>query len=347
MSVQSIIGATLIGAIMHNRLPDIFHDLHSLHWHASELAELRQVYTEMHTPALLTVLLAVLAIGPPADATVQSPGIEVPGATLDLQIQGPVDNENAAKLERWIRESATQIILAYGRFPVPATRVIVVPSEGSRWGDDSPVPFGRVTRRDGETVELYVDVDRPLEDLSNDWTATHEFSHLFLPRISWRQKWISEGFASYYQNVLMARAGRYTADQAIEKLTQGFGRGRGSRPELSMNEAAQEGVRQARFKIYWSGAAIALLADVRLRERSGGTESLDTVLDRFQRCCLPSQRRWSGPELFAKFDSLIEEPVFMPLYQQYADAAGFPDIEDALQSEVVRGEIIAVRTSTN
>ena len=301
----------------------------------------------MRAPGLLLIFIAVVTAGSSVDATVQPPGIQVPGATIDLEIRGSVDHENAGKLERWVQESAGQVVLAYGRFPVPATRVVIVPSQGSRWDDDSPVPFGRVTRSGGETVELYVDVDRPLAELSADWTATHEFSHLLLPRISWRQKWISEGFASYYQNVLMARAGRYTLDQAIELLEQGFDRGRGSRPELSMNEAAQEGVRRARYKIYWSGAAIALLADVGLRERSGGAESLDVVLDRFQRCCLPSQRRWSGPELFAKFDSLIETPMFMPLYRQHADAAGFPDIESALQSDVVRNEIFAVRTSTH
>ena len=301
----------------------------------------------MRSPALLLILTAVLAIGPAADATVGQTDIQLPGATLELEIRGSVDDGNVAKLEQWVRESATQVTLAYGRFPVPEPRVIIVPSQGDRWGGGSPVPFGRVTRSGGETVELYVDVSRPLADLSSDWTATHEFSHLLLPRISWRQKWISEGFASYYQNVLMARAGRYTTDQAIEKLTQGFGRGRASRPELSMNEAAQEGVRRARYKIYWSGAAIALLADVELRERSGGAESLDIVLDRFQRCCLPSQRRWSGTELFSRFDALIDEPVFMPLYREYADSAGFPEFEDALQSDLVRDEIFAVRTSTH
>ena len=296
----------------------------------------------MRSPALLLVSAAALALS--ADATVQSPGIEIPGATIDLEFRGEVDHENVAKLERWVRESAGQVLLVYGRFPVPSPRVVVVPSESNPWSGDSPVPFGRVTRGGGETVELYVNVERPLADLSADWTATHEFSHLLLPRIRWQHKWISEGFASYYQNVLMARAGNYTTDQAIEKLTQGFGRGRGSRPELSMNDAARAGVRGARYKIYWSGAAIALLADVQLRERTGSAESLDTVLDRFQTCCLPSRRRWSGTELFTKFDSLIDEPVFMPLYRQYADTAGFPDFEAALQSDVVRDDIFAVRT---
>lgn len=300
----------------------------------------------MRSPALLLISAAAL-LALSADATVPSSVINIPGASIDLEIRGSVDQENTAKLKRWVSESAGQVLLAYGRFPVPEPRVVVVPSEGGRWGGDSAVPFGRVTRGGGETVELYVDVGRPLADLSADWTATHEFSHLLLPRISWRQKWISEGFASYYQNVLMARAGNYTTNQAIEKLTQGFGRGRGSRPELSLNDAAREGVRRARYKIYWSGAAIALLADVELRERSSGTESLDTVLDRFQRCCLPSRRSWSGTELFTKFDSLIEDPVFMPLYRQYANTAGFPDFEDALRSDVVRDEIFAVRTSTH
>ena len=301
----------------------------------------------MQSPALFLVLSAALAVGSPVDAASTSTGIQVPGATLDLQINGPISDENSAKLERWVGESAAQIALAYGRFPVPAPRVVIVPSEGSPWGDDSPVPFGRVTRRGGETVELFVDVDRSLDDLSYDWTATHEFSHLLLPLISWRQKWISEGFSSYYQNVLMARAGHYSLEDALLKLRSGLERGRASRPELSPNQAAQEGVRAARMKIYWSGAAIALLADTRLRERSAGAESLDLVLDRFQRCCLPSQRRWSGPELFAKFDSLIDEPVFMSLYRQYADAAGFPDFEKAIESDVMRHDILAVRTSTN
>ena len=84
------------------------------------------------------------------------------------------------------------------------------------------------------------------------------------------------------------------------------------------------------MKVYWSGAALALMADVTLRERSGGDESLDSVLGRFQECCLPSQKVWTGPEFFARLDSLATEPVFMPLYHRYADTAGFPDTSEVL-----------------
>ena len=273
--------------------------------------------------------------------------IVAPGAILSVEFATEVDPATSRDIIAWLDHVADQVSMTYGRFPIESPRIVVIPTETGSGGRNSPVPFGRVTRRGGETVELYVDVDRPIADMYADWTATHEFSHLLLPRISWRQRWISEGFASYYQNVLMARAGRYSTEQAIDKLAAGFGRGRNSRPELSPNDAAEEGVSRARYKIYWSGAAIALLADIRLRERSGGRESLDTVLGRFQRCCLPSKRRWSGTELFAQFDALIDEPVFMPLYRQYADAPGFPDTAAALANPLVRGHIFRVRTSTH
>ena len=65
---------------------------------------------------------------------------------------------------------------------------------------------------------------------------------------------------------------------------------------------------------------------LRARHSSAGRESLDDVLDRLQRCCLPAAERWTGPQLLRKLDSFVAEPVFMPLYRQYADKEGFPDI---------------------
>ena len=59
--------------------------------------------------------------------------------------------------------------------------------------------------------------------------------------------------------------------------------------------------------------------------------SLDTVLGRLAHCCLPSEHRWSGPELFTKLDTLLDEPLFMDLYQRYADTPGFPDARPLLE----------------
>lgn len=282
--------------------------------------------------------------------------IEVPGATLRVSVPQSEPSLDRDVILNWLRATATDVTLTYGRFPNPSPKIIVMPIGNSRWSRNSAVPFGRVIRDGGEVIELFVNQGKPIEDFLGDWTATHEFSHLMLPYVGSRHKWISEGFAQYYQNVLLARSGAYDQAMAWQKIHTGLRRGRASRPELSPNEAAAQGVRGARMKIYWAGAAIALMADVQLRERSGNTESLDDVLDRLQACCLPSERVWTGPELFTKLDSLIDDPVFMPLYRRHADTSGFPDTSEVfgrlgikITNDKIRfrrnGELAALRAS--
>ena len=277
----------------------------------------------------MTALLFATAAAATRDGIVTE--AEIPGATMRITIRDSIDNNKVGELVGWLQATASSVSVVSGRFPNPSPHVVVVPVGRTSWGSSSPVPFGRVTRNGEERIELYINLDRPIEDYYGNWTATHEFSHLLLPHIRDRHKWISEGFASYYQNVLMARAGNYSHAEAWQYLYEGLERGRQSRPDLSLNEAAGAGIRRARMKIYWGGAAIALLADVALRERSNGAESLDTVLGRLQQCCLPADASWSGPRLFRKLDSLLEEPIFMRLYRQYATTPGFPGYQPVLQ----------------
>ena len=241
--------------------------------------------------------------------------IDVPGATLRITLLQGEEPTNPEDLVSWLRAAAGNLTHVYGRFPNPSPQVIVVPI--SSFGN-SAVPFGRVIRDGGEAVQFFVNPSRSLEDYLGDWTATHEFSHLLLPYVSGRQKWISEGFASYYQNVLMARSGAYSETKAWQKLHEGFERARAERP-TSPNNA------RSRMMVYWSGAAIALLADVALRS-SADDASLDALLDKLQACCLPSERTWGGRELFAKLDELGETEVLSGLYRRYANRQGMPDL---------------------
>ena len=272
--------------------------------------------------------------------------VRVPGAVLRVSLlETGVAADNEALFD-WVRAAATDVSLAYGHFPNPSPQVVVVPVTGSR--SSSPVPFGRVIRDGGETVELYVDPARPLGEILGDWTATHEFSHLMVPYLHRDARWVSEGLAQYYQNVLLTRAGAYDEETGWRNILAGLERGRQSRPDLSPNEAASGRASDARMKVYWSGAALALRADVRLRERSGGRESLDTVLARFAVCCLPSSDTWTAPEFLAKLDELAGDPVFVPLYRQIADTPGFPDTRPTLEKLGILtvGDAVRLRDGT-
>lgn len=251
--------------------------------------------------------------------------IQIPGATLRVSLMRGRQAMDNAEILHWIEAAATDVSLAYGHFPNPSPQVLVIPSTDRNSSRGGAVPYGRVVRDGGESVELFINPNKPLSAFLDDWTATHEFSHLLLPYVNRQQRWISEGFAQYYQNVLLARAGAYDDQRAWQKLYEGLERGRLSRPDLSPNDAAAGGARESTMKVYWSGAAIALMADVTLREQSGGRQTLDDVLQQLQACCLPSNHTWSGPELFGKLDELAGRDVFMPLYRRYANAVGFPD----------------------
>ena len=273
--------------------------------------------------------------------------VQVGGSDLRIAIVPVRGVSVGPEVIEWTRQTAGHLELAYGRFPNPYVRVLLFDALNPDTG--AAVQFGRVVRDGGETVELLVNSGQSEERFLGDWTATHEFAHLLLPKVAHAERWISEGFAQYYQNVLLARAGHYTEHEAWLKIADGLQRGMASAPSLSPNGAAKGDWRDTRMKVYWSGAALFLLADVELRRQSGGQVSLDTVLDRFQACCLPSRRTWKGRELFDAFDALIDEPLFADLYARYADTAGFPPYSTVLgQLGVVPGgATVSLRDDAN
>ena len=257
---------------------------------------------------------------------------EIPagGATIQLAILDGTSSPDAEALVRWVKEGVRAVTTLYGRFPVPTLQVLVVPIGHGR----EPVPWGQVMRGGGDAVHLYIDQTRSIEEFLEDWTLVHELSHLLHPRLHWQDAWLSEGIASYYQNVLRARAGTLTPREAWEKLHAGFQRGiRGTPRDLTLVQATENMMRDRLFmRVYWSGAAVALLADFELRRQSGGHQSLDRALARLQACCLPSDRWWRGRELMERLDRLTRTDTFTTLYERYAHSREFPDLNEVYQS---------------
>jgi hypothetical protein len=254
----------------------------------------------------------------------------VGGAQLRVILPTTHERIELQSLLPWVQATANNIAGAYGTFPNPNTNIFLIPVGNLGWDSERAVSFGRVVRDGGETFELMINQNRPISQFYQEWTPVHEFSHLMLPYLDRDQRWISEGFAQYYQNVFLARAAQHSTEDAWRKIYDGLERGRESAPGLSPNDAASAPMRDARMKVYWSGASIALMADVELRRRSGGRDSLDSVLGQLQQCCLPSSYAWSGAELFRKLDELLDEPLFVDLYRQYANADHFPDARPIL-----------------
>jgi len=230
---------------------------------------------------------------------------------------------------QWVNKNLDALTMTYGDFPVPRLQLLVVPVGK----DPEPVTWGQVMRGGGDAVHVYIDQTQPLKDFLDDWVLIHELSHLLHPWIKGKDHWLYEGLASYYQNVLRARAGLLTPQQAWTKLHQGFQRGvRNTPPHRTLAQVSENMSHNKNFmRVYWSGAAIALLADYKLRQQSDGQQSLDTALDKLHQCCLPTLNLWEGLDLLKKLDEITGTEIFTGLYNQYIPSTRFPDVTGIYQ----------------
>ena len=145
--------------------------------------------------------------------------------------------------------------------------------DGEAWERSAALAFG--DRIGPENVMLFPN------------TIAHELLHYwnprrFAPADGEREGWLSEGFTEYYANRAILRAGLWTRQQYLDKLARHLGNyaywwyspvfaG------VTIREAGLDKTKN-RFGVYDGGATVALCLDLLIRQRTGGTRSLDDVM---------------------------------------------------------------------
>ncbi len=260
--------------------------------------------------------------------------LKIKNATIQYALLNGRGIIDKAKIARWVRSNLTALTTVYGHFPISTLQLLVVPMDNAK----EPVPWGEVMRGGGNAVHLYIGTSFSQQDFLNDWVLSHELSHLLHPRMIKNGAWLYEGMASYYQNIIRSRQGLLTAELAWEKLHAGFDRGYSNTVKIKSNSQIKEknldqitkNMRKNRafMRIYWSGAAMSLLADVRLRQITNNKKSLDSILFAFNECCLSDSRWWTAYEVMNKFDMLSNTSIFTEIYQENVYSDNFPDLSN-------------------
>lgn len=273
----------------------------------------RSVYRLDATPAKWNNLVA---IGP-----FEPERMPVAGGVMRVAVLPGSPAPDPWKIRRWLAETARAVGTVYGAMPLSSPQVLVVPIGRGR----EPVPWAQVRRGGGAAVHLFINQEEPAEAFLSDWTAAHEFSHLLHPYLGGEGRWLAEGLASYYQNIARARAGLLSEREAWEKLHAGFRRGMENTGALTLRQANRRMHDERKYmRVYWSGAAFALITDVALRHHHGS--SLDEVLAAFRRCHLPADEIWEVEDFLAELDRISGSRVFSDSYAEIIDSPEFPDL---------------------
>ena len=199
-----------------------------------------------------------------------SQSIHAGGATIQIDFApGPLDLAHDQVIQ-WIQTAARAVSEYYGRFPVPRARVLVLPIpdrrgvlSGTTWG--SVGGFSAFTRmRLGEhTTE---------QDLTSDWTMTHEFVHTALPSLAPDHHWLEEGLATYVEPLARAQIGTLTPEYVWQETVQGMPQGEPLPGQQGLDRT------HTWASTYWGGALFCMEADIAIREKTGNRKGLQDAL---------------------------------------------------------------------
>lgn len=263
------------------------------------------------------------------------------GHRLEVRISAEFQPETQANLLAWVEFIASALQQIYGHWPLREWQVLVAPATSA--GASDPIPWAEVFRERPTRVEFFTAARATPDQLRQAWTGYHELAHLLIPYRGWGDAWFTEGLASYYQNIMQARAGVISEQQMWQKLYDGFQRGLQDTGSTSMSLArASDKMRQeGRFmRVYWSGAWYFLAADTRLRLQSGGQRNLDLALAELNSCC--GDQSLSVPEIVNRLDQLNRVVLFGILYDELTVSTEVPPFDTIFASlgiDVVDGRV--------
>ncbi len=259
-----------------------------------------------------------------AIGNVDTEEIEAAGARIRLHLLEPETFQSRALLLEHAATSAQTVATLFGRFPSDTLDVCVVPSPGNATHD--AIRFGLLgTGGANPSATLFVRPNADAAAFARGWVAVHEFSHLALPEVPRRDRWLSEGVTTYHQEILPVRANRRPPREGWRRLFEGFSHGRERGTGRTLADESRDMFQTRAFqRVYWAGAALALMIDVELRRQSEGRHSLPSALRTLSGEW--ERRAYRAEEIVAAIDRVTNTTVATQIVGRSLHSTDFPDL---------------------
>jgi hypothetical protein len=172
--------------------------------------------------------------------------------------------------------------------------------------------------------------------LENDWTMTHEFVHLGFPNMARQHRWLEEGQATYIEPIARAQVGTLTPERVWGDMMRDMPQGLPGPDDRGLDFTRTWG------RTYWGGALYCLLADIRIRERTGNGAGLQQALRGVLAADGNIEYDWPIEKALQTGDEAVKVPVMTELYGQMKDKPFAPDLTELwrrLGVELVEGSV--------
>ncbi|HJU84255.1 MAG TPA: hypothetical protein VJ600_08590 [Holophagaceae bacterium] len=242
--------------------------------------------------------------------------LPVQGGVIEVAEPAAGTPLDAAAADAWIRHSAALLVSAYGRFPVKRAALFLTPVDRG-----SGVVFGTASGHGGAGVIVLLGHALSKADLDRDWVLPHELVHLALADLPEGHRWLEEGLPTYLEPLFRLRSGELDAKAFWAGLRKNLPQGQPRAGDRGLDRTPTWG------RTYWGGAMFCFLADLRIRERSGGRKTLLDALRGILDAGLNAERRSDLREVLRAGDRALGFEALMPLYDALAEQSGPVDLE--------------------
>ena len=264
---------------------------------------------------LLFLLLGVLTPGCSQEGQSDTATLKIAGSTIEVTLPSDSMKLSRDDLLGWVRGAANAVAGYYGRFPVPHLTLKIRSSNGSG------IRHGVTYPKDGGLIFISIGRDADLAATKDDWVLIHEMIHLAFPSMPDDQHWIEEGISTYVEPVARVRVGLMPLDELWRTFIRDMPKGEPASGDEGLDNTHTWG------RTYWGGAMFCLIADVRLRERTGNRKGLQDALRAINQGGGNITEDWDIDKALALGDQATGTTVLRDLYRQMRDKPAPVDLD--------------------
>lgn len=234
--------------------------------------------------------------------------VHVGNANFTVSVPDNQLKASDADLTTYIQHGATAVITYFGRFPMDHVNINIRAVGGEQ------VRFGRTTPENGGTIMMLIGRDATSSTLNDDWTLTHEMTHLAFPGTREdNHDWLAEGMATYVEPVARAQAGYLTREYVWNEFYDDMPKGEpesGDRGLVNTHTWA---------RTYWGGALFCLVADVEIRRATANRKGLEDAFRAIMNDKGTIEYEWPAQMIFQEGDKATGTHVLEDLYASWKD----------------------------